>query len=86
MIIQENLCRECFKKCFDGAASNQHIIVSKDKHECNYCRANDYVVIDYSRFGETRTSEDSRRFVPEVKKQKINPNYSIWKDEPLYVD
>ena len=79
-------CKRCFKVAVDKLASDKHLLLSKDNMKCDYCKQELPLVVYYFKYGEHEVTEDGKRVVNAPAPQKVNPNYSFWGTEPLYVD
>lgn len=80
------LCRECFKRVVDDTAPIQFLLLTQEVMKCDCCKKMKHLVSHYYKYGEHLVSEDGLRTLDTLPRQKINPNYSFWSNEPLFID
>lgn len=80
------LCKDCFKRVADDSASDRLLLLTQELFQCDCCKKQKHLVSDYFKYGEHVVSEDGLHILGTVARQKLNPNYSFWSNEPIFID
>lgn len=76
-----NLCRDCFQIGYDDTAKNRFLLLSADEKECQFCRRQKRVVVEFFKYGEMESTDDSTVVKGRARHLGLNPNYSYWSNE-----